>query len=165
MEDINSPIKNAAISGGTRTVTLHIDQPWRTFGLCHIWPQKIEGMLASTTDNCVEQRWVVDMVMINFRVIDPNNLLFRNVYFARVAENGKAIYFYYLLIPRNIEQDPAMFLKPDMLDDKDNVPIENSHKEEVMLMKMARKIEGLTGIFGLILLVADNQNVQFTNNF
>ena len=53
MEDLNSSMKNATISGGMRTVTLHIDQPWRTFGLCHIWPQKIEGMLASTMDNCV----------------------------------------------------------------------------------------------------------------
>ena len=34
-----------------------------------------------------------------------------------------------------------------------------------MVMKMARKIEGLTGIFGSIRLVADNQNVRFTNNF
>ena len=105
------------------------------------------------------------MIMIKFLVIDPNNLLFRNVYFGRVAEGGKAIYFYYPLIPGNIEQDPTMFLKLDVLDNKDDVPIDNSRQEEVMVMKMARKIEGLTGIFGLIRLVANNQNVQFTNNF
>ena len=105
------------------------------------------------------------MVMIKFHVIDPNDLLFRNVYFARVAEGGKAIYFYYPLIPWNVEQDPAMFLKPDVLDNKDDVPIDNSHPEEVMVMKMARKIEGLTGIFGSIRLVADNQNGRFTTNF
>ena len=58
-----------------------------------------------------------------------------------------------------------MFLKPDVLDDEDDIPIDNSHQEEVMVMKMARKIEGLTGIFGSIRLVADNQNVRFTNNF
>ena len=52
-----------------------------------------------------------------------------------------------------------------MLDDKDDVPIDNSHQEEVMVMKMARKIEGLTCIFGSIRLVANNQNVRFTNNF
>ena len=78
------------------------------------------------------------MIMIKFLVIDPNDLLFRNVYFGRVAKGGKAIYFYYPLIPRNIEQDPAMFLKPDVFDDKDDVPIDNSHQEEVMVMKMAR---------------------------
>ena len=105
------------------------------------------------------------MIMIKFLVIDLNNLLFRNVYFGRVAEGGKAIYFYYPLIPGNIEQDPAIFLKLDVLNDKDNVPIDNSHQEEVMVMKMARKIEGLTGIFGSIRLVADNQNVRFTNIF
>jgi len=33
------------------------------------------------------------MVMIKFLVIDPNNLPFRNIYFAWVAEGGKAIYF------------------------------------------------------------------------
>ena len=148
MEDLNSFMKNAIISGGMRTVTLHIDQPWRTFGLCHIWPQKIEDMFTSTTDNCVEQRWVVNMIIIKFLVINPNNLPFRNVYFGRVAEGGKTIYFYYPLIPGNIEQDPTMFLKQEVLDDEDDVPIDNSHQEEVMVMKMARKIEGLTGIFG-----------------
>ena len=76
MEDLNSFMKNTTISGSMRTVTLHIDQPWRTFGLCHVWPQKIEGMLASTTENCVEQRWIVDMIMIKFLVINPNDLLF-----------------------------------------------------------------------------------------
>ena len=65
----------------------------------------------------------------------------------------------------NIEQDPAMFLKPDVLDNKDNIPIDNSHQEGVMIMKMARKIEGLAGNFGCIRLVADDQNVRFTNNF
>ena len=75
MEGIYSFMKNATISGGIRTVTLHLDQPWKTFGLCHGWAQKIGGMLASTTDNYVEQKWVVDMVMIKFLVIDPNNLL------------------------------------------------------------------------------------------
>ena len=52
-----------------------------------------------------------------------------------------------------------------MLYNEDDVPIDNSHPEEVMVMKMARKFEDLTGIFGLIQLVADNQNIQFTNNF
>ena len=79
IEDINNSMKNATVSDDMKTVTLHFDQPWKTFGLCHVWPQKIEAMLASTTDNCVEQRWVVDMVMIKFHVIDPNNLLFRDV--------------------------------------------------------------------------------------
>jgi len=54
------------------------------------------------------------------------------------------------LIPGNIEQDPTTFLKPDVLDNEDDVPIDNSHPEEVMVMKMARKIEALMGIFGSI---------------
>ena len=58
-----------------------------------------------------------------------------------------------------------MFLKPDVLDDKDDNPIDNSYQEEVLVMKMPRKIEGLTGFFCLIQLVADNQNVQFTKRF
>ena len=89
---------------------------------------------------------------------------YRNVYFAWVAEGGKGIHFYYPLIPGNIEQDPAMLLKPDQLDNKD-VPIDNSYPEEVIVMKMTREIEALIGIFGSIRLVADNQNVRFTNNF
>ena len=59
-------------------------------------------MFASTTHKCVEHRCVVDMVMIKFHVIDPNDLLLRNVYSAWVAENGIAIYFYYSLISGNI---------------------------------------------------------------
>ena len=102
-------------------------------------------------NNCVEQKWVVDIIMLKFHVISPNDLLFRNVYFARVAENWKAIYFYYLLIPGNIEQNPATFLKLDnVLDDKDNVLIDNSHSEGVIVMKMARKNEALEGVFGSI---------------
>ena len=107
-------------------------------------------MPASTTDNCVEQRWFVDMVMIKFHVIDPNNLLFRNVYFSQVAERGKAMYFYYLLIPGNNEQDPAMFLKPDVLHNKNKVPIDNSHPEGVIVIKMAKKIEALESVLGSI---------------
>ena len=56
-----------------------------------------------------------------------------------------------------------MFLKLDRLNNTD-IPIDNSHSEQVVVMKMARKIEALTGIFGLIRLLANNQNVQFTNN-
>ena len=67
--------------------------------------------------------------------------------------------------PGTLNKILLCILKPDMLDDKDNVAIDNSHEEEVMVMKMARKIEGLTGIFGLIQLVVDNQNVRFTNKF
>ena len=132
MEDINNSMKNATVSNDMKTVTLHFDQPWKTFGLCHVWFQKIEGMLASTMDNCVEQRWIVDMVIIKFHVINPNNLLFRNVYFTRVAKNGKAIYFCYPLISGNIEIDSAMFLKPDVLDNKEDVPVDNSHPEGEM---------------------------------
>ena len=52
-----------------------------------------------------------------------------------------------------------------MLHDKDNVPIDKSHPEEVMVMKMARKIEALKGDFGPIRLVASDPNVEFTNNY
>ena len=124
-------------------------------------------MLTSTKDKCVEQRYIVDMVMIKFLIINPNNLFFRNVYCIRVvqvAEGRKTIYFYYPLIPGNLEQDPAIFLKPDQLNNKD-VPIDNSHPKEMMVKKMAREIEALTGIFGSIQLVANNQNVRFTNIF
>ena len=109
MEDINNTMKNATVSNDMKTVTLYFDQPWKSFGLCHVWPPKNEGILANTTDKYVEQRWVVDMVMIKFYIINPNNLIFRNIYFAWIAENGKTIYFYYPLIPGNIKQDPAMF--------------------------------------------------------
>ena len=123
-------------------------------------------MLAIRTDNCVEQRGVVDMVIIKFHVIDPNNYIFRNVYFSRVAENGKAIYFYYPSIPGNIEQNSTTFSKlDDSLNYKNNVPIDNSYPEGVMVMKMARKIKALEGVFGLIQLTASNPNVKFTNNF
>jgi len=54
MEHINNSMKNATVSDNMRTVTLHFDQLWKTFGLCHVWPQKFEGMLASTMDNCVD---------------------------------------------------------------------------------------------------------------
>ena len=75
------------------------------------------------------------------------------------------MYFYYPLIPGNIEQDPNTFLKPDVLDNKDNVTIDNSHPEEAMVMKMPRKIEVLKGVFGLIRLVTSDPNVKVTNNF
>ena len=75
------------------------------------------------------------------------------------------IYFYYLLIPRNVEQDPSMFLKPEVLHNEDDVPIDNSHSEEVMVMRMARKIKAFKGVFELIQLIASDPNVKLTNNF
>ena len=88
MEDRNNSMTNATVCDDMRAVVIDFDQPHKMFGLCKIWAQKIEDMLASITDNSVEQRWVVDMVKIKFLAIDPNNLFFRNVYFAWVAEGG-----------------------------------------------------------------------------
>ena len=39
MEDINNSMKNATVSDDINTVTLHFDQPWKTFGLYHVWPK------------------------------------------------------------------------------------------------------------------------------
>ena len=94
MENRNNSMKNATVIDDMETFTLNFYQLWKLFGSCHNWPGKIEGLLANTANNCIEQRWPVDKAMIQYHVFDPNDLLFKNIYFARVAKNWKEMCYY-----------------------------------------------------------------------
>ena len=112
--DICNTLKNTKLSA-TTTAVVDLKKPWVAFGTYNLWPKVIKQKITQVIDNGVPEDWVADAVTFKFNAIDPNNLIWSSSckYSAKVAENGKAIYYMYPLFPGFMLDNLSDFLLDD----------------------------------------------------